>query len=63
MDIGKPDPNGYYVLVFRKDLLDKMDELAEILIEEYGDIVILRLKSRALAKKLLRKYYRYIANP
>jgi len=50
MNLGKPDPNGYYVLVFHKDVLDKIKFVNGVLIEEYGDTVIVRLKSRAIAK-------------
>ncbi len=60
MDLGKPDPCGYYVLVFHKDVLDKIKGINGVFIEEYGDTVIVRFKSRAIAKKLLRKYRRYL---
>ena len=60
MDLGKPDPSGYYVLVFHKDILDKIKSINGVFIEEYGDTVIVRLKSRAIAKMLLRKYHRYL---
>ncbi len=62
MDLGKPDPNGYYVLIFNRKVLDEIKSINGILVEEYGDIIIVRLKSRALAKRLLVKYRNCLAN-
>ncbi len=62
MDLGKPDPNGYYVLIFDRNVLDEIKNINGIFIEEYGNTVIVRLKSRALAKRLLIKYRNYLAN-
>lgn len=62
MDLGKPDPNGYYVLIFNRNVLDEIKNINGIFIEEYGNTVIVRLKSRALAKRLLIKYRNYLAN-
>ncbi len=58
--IGKPDPNGYYVLVFRREVLDRFSKNNEYFIEEYGDLVIVRVKSRSEALKLLKKYREYL---
>jgi len=62
VDLGKPDPNGYYVLIFDRNVLDEIKNINGIFIEEYGNTVIVRLKSRALAKRLLIKYRNYLAN-
>jgi len=62
VDIGPPDPQGYYVLVFKNDIKEDIVKLCYskgIIIEEQGDIIIVRVKSRSFAKKLLRKFGKY----
>ncbi len=61
-DIGPPDPEGYYVLVFKSDIREEIVKLSNskgFIIEEQGDIIIVRVKSRSAAKKILRKFRRY----
>ena len=60
-NIGPPDPQGYYVLVLRADAKENVVKLSckGIIIEEQGDIIIVRVKSRSLAKKLLKKFRKY----
>lgn len=63
LELGTPDPMGYYVLVFKKEVLSRLKEMNNVLIEEVGDIVFVRVKSRSLAKKLIRKYRGFLLNP
>jgi len=61
-DIGPPDPQGYYVLVFKNDVEEYLTKLCYnkgIIVEEEGDVIIVRVKSRSFAKKLLRKFGKY----
>ncbi len=61
-DIGPPDPQGYYVLLFKSDVKEYIGKLSygrEVIVEEQGDILIVRVKSRSLAKRLLRKFRKY----
>ncbi len=63
MELGPPDPSGCYVLVFRRDVIGRVRGLEGVEVIEYGDRVIVRVKSRSMAKKLLRTYREYIVKP
>ncbi|ALU12637.1 hypothetical protein EYM_05980 [Ignicoccus islandicus DSM 13165] len=52
MDLGKRDPQGYYVIVAKAEAKELV---GEGLIEEVGDCVVIRIKSKSRAQKLLRK--------
>ncbi len=54
--LGKRDPQGYFVIVAKKEALGLLPK--EALIEEVGDNIIIRVKSRSLAQKLLKKLQR-----
>mgnify|MGYP000409698033 CR=1 FL=1 len=61
-DVGSPDPEGYYVLVFKSDIREEIVKLSYskgFITEEQGGIIIVRVKSRSAAKKILRKFRRY----
>jgi len=59
--LRKKDPSGYYVLVFKSSILDKLKNIEGLSsIETYGDSVIVRVKSRSLAKKLIDEYMDYL---
>lgn len=51
--LGKRDPQGYFVIVAKRDALNLLPK--GVLTEEVGDEVIIRVKSRSLALKLLKK--------
>jgi len=61
--LGKRDPEGYYVLAFEKDVLNKLNKLSGVEVEESGDILIVRTKSRKLAKELLHRFKEYFTIP
>jgi len=61
--LGKRDPDGYYVLAFKKDVLNKLNEISGVEVEESADIVIVRTKSRKLAKELLHRFREYFTIP
>ena len=59
--LGKRDPSGYYVLVFKSSILGKLKNIEDLSgIETYGDSIIVRVKSRSLAKKLIEEYMEYL---
>lgn len=62
MNLGKPDPKGYYILVFNKDVLSKLGYVNGIIIEKYSDTVIVKVKSRSLAKRLIKRHRNYLIN-
>jgi len=62
-DLGKTDPHGYYVLLFKNTVRDKIKQLEGVEVEEYGDLVVVRVKSRNVAKKLLKRFNKYLARP
>ncbi len=51
--LGKRDPQGYFVIVAKREALDLLPK--EVSVEEVGDSVIIRVKSRSLAQKLLKR--------
>ncbi|HIH89817.1 hypothetical protein [Ignicoccus hospitalis] len=50
--LGKRDPQGYYVIVAKEGAEDLLPP--EALVERVGDKILIRLKSRSLALKVLR---------
>ena len=51
--LGKRDPQGYFVIVAKKEALDLLPKEASV--EEAGDSIIIKIKSRSLAQKLLKR--------
>jgi hypothetical protein len=55
--LSKPDPQGYYVVPIRRDGLKVIEQLvksAGLLVEEVGDIVLVRTRSRSTASILVK---------
>lgn len=55
------DPSGYYVLVFKQSALEKLKIVKGLIVEVYGDSVIVRVRSRSLAKKLVEELRNHLA--
>ncbi len=60
--IGPPTPNGYYIIILDAKIKDHVLRRygGKIIIEEYGDTVIVKTKSRSIANELMRKYKKYV---
>ncbi|MEM1831744.1 MAG: hypothetical protein QXJ64_08405 [Thermosphaera sp.] len=54
--LSRRDPNGYYILVADKKCLEllKQSRRALIIVEEIGDSVILKTRSRSAAERIAR---------
>jgi hypothetical protein len=54
--LSRRDPHGYYVLVADKRCLEvlKQNQRATIIVEEIGDSVIIKAKSRSVAERIAR---------
>ncbi len=54
-DVGKPDPEGFYVIIIDKDLGANVVKMfmEKVVIEDYGDKLIIRTRSRRIAKRIL----------
>jgi len=53
LDVGRRDPEGYFVLLASPEAKELLPR--DVLIEEAGDIIIIRVKSRSRAIKLLKE--------
>lgn len=54
--LSKRDPHGYYVLVADKKCFEvlKQNQRATIIMEEIGDSVIIKAKSRSVAERIAK---------
>lgn len=52
--LSRKDPQGYYVIPCKLDILRFLEKhnIESIVVEEIGDIVLLRIKSRRVAEYL-----------
>lgn len=53
MNLGKRDPQGYFVIIAKKEALEKVPK--GVLVEEAGDSIIIRIKSRSMALKIMKE--------
>ncbi len=52
--ISRKDPQGYYVIPAKKDALKFLKIGSGVLIEDVGDFIIIRVKSRRIAERMAR---------
>jgi len=53
-ELGKPSPNGFYIIVAKKDALSIISQFKGILWESSGDLLYVKVRSRSLAAKVYR---------
>jgi len=54
-ELGKRDPQGYYVIPADKKAIEYVKNLPNVLIEDIGEVLLIKTKSRSTAMKILRK--------
>ena len=61
-DLGRPSPNGNFVLILDKSVRDKLLRLygGRVSLEDYGDNLIVKTKSRRIAIEIVRKFQKYL---
>lgn len=52
----KRDPEGYFILLFDRSVLMKLQPSVNILVEDYGDCVIVKTKSRKIARMMFSRF-------
>jgi RNase P/RNase MRP subunit p29 len=52
--LSRRDPQGYYVILARKESKDILAGISGIVVEETGNILIVRTRSRSIAEKVIR---------
>ena len=52
--LGPKDPEGYYVVLLKKQCIDRIKIEGEDKIEQLGDTIIFKTRSRRKALKVLR---------
>ncbi len=50
--LGRKTPNGYYLIVARIEAQELISKISGIRIEQAGDIILIKVKSRRIAKKI-----------
>ena len=56
--LKRRDPEGYFVIPVRREAVGELGKLDGILLEEAGEVVLVRTKSRSVAAKLCRRLAR-----
>ena len=51
----KKDPQGYYIIVANKSAESIVKDLKDVIFEDYGNLVIIKTKSRRLAHLIINK--------
>lgn len=56
--LSKRDPHGYYVVPVARHYVDELKKLVEkmkdVVVEDAGDVVIVRVRSRSVAARIAR---------
>lgn len=65
MKLGKPDPEGYYIIIAKKEAKNIINKYGDIIIESHGEEIIIKTKSRSTGKHILRRLsqLKLIVNP
>ncbi|RLE53444.1 MAG: hypothetical protein DRJ30_06860 [Candidatus Methanomethylicota archaeon] len=65
MKLGKPDPEGYYLIIAGREAKSFIEKYKGILIEEHGGEIIIKTKSRSIGKRILKELSKLnlIVNP
>lgn len=60
--VGRPSPDNNFVLILDKSVRDKLLRLygGRVLLEDYGDNLIVKTKSRRIAIEIVRKFQKYL---
>ncbi|RLG84471.1 MAG: hypothetical protein DRO40_01040 [Thermoprotei archaeon] len=60
--LGPPSPNGSFVLILDKSIRDRLLRLygGRIIVEDYGETVIVKTKSRRIAIEIIRRFQKYL---
>jgi len=61
--LKRRDPSGYYVILLKPSAREKLRGLSNVVVEESGGILVVRVKSRSVAKRLLEKLKDFLLNP
>jgi len=56
--LGKKTPDGYYLIVARREAEEIVKRFSEIEIEYAGDMILIKVKSRRIAKEIYIKLSR-----
>ncbi len=56
--LSKKDPQGYFVIVADAKAKELVKDIDDVFVEEIGDCVIIKTKSRRIAERLARKLLR-----
>jgi len=56
LDVGRRDPEGYFVILASPEAKELVPQ--DVLVEEVGDLIIIRVKSRSKAVKLFKELKR-----
>ena len=64
--LKKPDSQGYYVLFLNKVVENSVKNIymCNVVIDYFDpDTIVVRVKSRRIAKEIAKKFYKYIVTP
>ncbi len=65
--LSRKDPNGYYIILAKKNALDVVSSLSlPVIAQDEGRYIVLKTRSRSVAKKLveqLKKVNALVENP
>lgn len=53
--IRKRDPDGFFVVYLKKDVRGELEKY-NVLIEDYGDCLIVKTRSRRIALSIINKF-------
>ncbi len=60
--VGQRDPSGYYVVFLRKCIKDSVlrDYGSRVVLEDYGDLLIVKSRSRSVIRNIVRRFRNYL---
>ena len=52
--LARRDPKGYYVIVASRESLKLLAGMPGVVVEEHGDLAVIKVKARSLARRIVR---------
>jgi len=54
--IRKKDPHGFYIIYVKREVEKELEKYNNILIENYGDCLIIKTRSRRIALSIINRF-------
>lgn len=54
--LSRRDPEGYFVIILKRRVYSDISKIPNLIVEDYGECIIVKTKSRRIAHSILRRF-------